>query len=77
MVFRVRTGGRFRLPLHLEWSGTIAHRWRDASDPHDLMGAYALVLTEGRVADMVCWVDPDLLAKYLPLVLLPRAHVAP
>lgn len=72
-----RPAGRFRLPLHLEWSGTSRSRWRDAIDPHDLLGAYTLVLTEGRVADMVCWVDPDLLARHLPLLALPRTHTRP
>lgn len=60
--------GRFRLPIHVEWSGTAGSRWRDPLNPQDVLGAYALLLEFGRVADIVCWVDPVVLGKFLFLV---------
>lgn len=64
-VFRPR--GRFRLGLHLNWSGTASARWFDAQDAGDVLESYSLVLTNGTAADAYTWIDPDLLARFLPL----------
>jgi transcriptional regulator with XRE-family HTH domain len=72
-----RPSGRFRLPLHIEWSGSDAERWRDAGDLDDLLTAYLLVLDEGRVADIVTWVDPVILAANFDRILWSRGHAQP
>lgn len=72
-----RPTGRFRLPLHIEWSGADGERWRDASDLDDLLTAYLLVLEEGRVSDIVTWVDPAILATHFDRVLWSRGRARP
>lgn len=64
-VFRPR--GRFRLGLHLNWSGTASARWFDAADAGDVLESYSLVLTNGTAADVCTWIDPELVARFLPL----------
>lgn len=64
-VFRPR--GRFRLGLHLNWSGSANARWFDAQDAGDVLESYSLVLTNGTAADAHTWIDPELLARFLPL----------
>ena len=64
-VFRPR--GRFRLGIHLNWSGSSSARWFDAEDASDVLECYSLVLTNGTAADLHTWIDPDLLARFLPL----------
>lgn len=66
--------GRFRLPLHLEWSGTAEQRWRHADDMPSLLMAYVIVMTEGRVSDMVRWIDPKILATHMDEVIWPRGY---
>lgn len=72
-----RPSGRFRLPLHIEWSGSDADRWRDARDRDDLLTAYLLVLDEGRASDIVTWVDPEVLAANFDRILWSRGHAQP
>jgi len=48
-VFRPR--GRFRLGIHLNWSGSSSARWFDAEDADDVLECYSLVLTNGTAAD--------------------------
>lgn len=69
--------GKFRLPLHIEWSGSDRSRWRDATNAYDLLDAYMLVLSEGRVADMVTWVDPAHLAGSFDEAPWPRSYRGP
>lgn len=64
-VFRPR--GQFRLGLHLNWTGGVQARWFDAADAGDILEAYSLVLTNGTAADVRTWIDPELLAEFLPL----------
>jgi len=64
-VFKPR--GRFRLGVHLNWSGTASARWFDAADAGDVLVFYSLVLTNGTAADARTWIDPELLARFLPL----------
>lgn len=64
-VFRPR--GRFRLGIHLNWSGSASARWFEAEDPGDVLESYSLVLTNGTAADARTWIDPELLARFLPL----------
>ena len=64
-MFRPR--GRFRLGIHLNWSGSASARWFEAEDPSDVLESYSLVLTNGTAADTRTWVDPELLARFLPL----------
>lgn len=64
-VFRPR--GRFRLGIHLNWSGGAGARWFDAEDPGDVLESYSLVLTNGTAADVRTWIDPELLSQFLPL----------
>lgn len=59
--------GRFRLGIHLNWSGSASARWFDAEDPGDVIESYSLVLTNGTSADARTWIDPELLARFLPL----------
>lgn len=59
--------GRFRLGIHLNWSGSSRARWFDAEDADDVLESYSLVLTNGTAADAHTWVDPELLARFLPL----------
>ncbi|KXO92803.1 hypothetical protein AXK56_22625 [Tsukamurella pulmonis] len=66
--------GRFRLPLHLEWSGTAEQRWRRADDLPSLLMAYVIVMTEGRVSDMIRWIDPKILAAHMDEVIWPRGY---
>lgn len=74
-VFRPR--GRFRLPLHLEWSGTDSQRWRDADDPFDVLDACVQVMSEGAAADIIAWVDPVVVAEHMDEILWPRGYRAP
>ena len=64
-MFRPR--GRFRLGIHLNWSGSANARWFDAEAADDVLEAYSLVLTNGTAADARTWIDPELLARFLPL----------
>lgn len=64
-VFRPR--GRFRLGIHLNWSGSANARWFDADDAGDVLECYSLVLTNGTAADARTWIEPELLARFLPL----------
>ena len=64
-VFRPR--GRFRLGIHLNWSGSASARWFDAEDAGDVLESYSLVLTNGTAADAHTWIEPELLARFLPL----------
>ncbi|WP_232211552.1 helix-turn-helix domain-containing protein, partial [Nocardioides sp. CF8] len=64
-VFRPR--GRFRLGIHLNWSGSASARWFDAEDAGDVIESYSLVLTNGTAADAHTWIEPELLARFLPL----------
>lgn len=64
-VFRPR--GRFRLGIHLNWSGSASARWFDAEDAGDVLESYSLVLTNGTAADVCTWIEPELLARFLPL----------
>lgn len=57
--------GRFRLPRHLEWSGTPEQRWRDGSRLDHLLRAYEQVMAVGRAQDIVTWVDPAVLAAHI------------
>lgn len=66
--------GRFRLPINLEWSGTPDLRWRDAADLQSLLIAYTIVMTEGRLRDMVRWIDPEILAAHADEVIWPRRY---
>lgn len=66
--------GRYRLPLHLDWSGTPASRWRSGSNPHHLIETYTLVIDEGRARDVVWWVDPGTLAEYWPIIPVARSR---
>ncbi len=59
--------GRFRLGIHLNWSGSASARWFDAADAGDVLESYSLVLTNGTAADARTWIDPELLARFLPL----------
>lgn len=72
-----RPTGHFRLPLHLEWSGSDKQRWRDASNLPVLLNAYTQVMVEGSVADIVTWVDPRVLAGNFDDVLWPRGYREP
>jgi transcriptional regulator with XRE-family HTH domain len=72
-----RPAGRFRLPLHLEWSGSDTRRWRDASNLSVLLNAYTQVMVEGSLADIVTWVDPTVLAANFDDVLWPRGYREP
>lgn len=72
-----RPTGRFRLPLHLEWSGSERSRWRNARDIDSLLTAYIQVMVEGSVADIVTWVDPKVLAANFDQVLWPRCYETP
>jgi hypothetical protein len=70
-----RPTGRFRLPLHLEWSGSARDRWRDADRLADLLGAYARVIDNGGAADAIRWLDPALAAAHwgeIPMALSRR-----
>lgn len=69
--------GKFRLPIHLEWSGTPGQRWRDATDIDSLMSAYTQAMVEGSIADIVTWIDPTVLADNADRVLWPRCYEAP
>lgn len=69
-----RPAKRFRLPLHLDWSGSSQSRWRDARDPEELLAAFAQVIDEGSVGDVVSWVDPEILSEFWPLVPIARSR---
>lgn len=69
--------GQFRLPLHLDWSGTPQQRWRDACDIDSVLMAYVQVMVDGSIADIVTWVDPKILARHADLVLWPRGYEQP
>jgi transcriptional regulator with XRE-family HTH domain len=62
-----RPHGRFRLGIHLNWSGSASARWFDAEDAGDVVECYSLVLTNGTAADAHTWIEPELLARFLPL----------
>lgn len=64
-AFRPR--GRFRLGIHLNWSGSASSRWFDAEDAGDVLEAYSLVLTNGTAADVHTWIEPELLTRFLSL----------
>ncbi|MCY7399536.1 MAG: helix-turn-helix domain-containing protein [Nocardioides sp.] len=64
-VFRPRD--RFRLGIHLNWSGSASARWFDAEDAGDVIESYSMVLTNGTAADAYTWIEPELLARFLPL----------
>ncbi len=68
--------GRFRLPLHLEWSGSDEQRWRDAGNLEDVLMAYKVVMTEGRIVDMVRWIDPEVVAAHVNDIIWPRGYEA-
>lgn len=72
-----RPTGRFRLPLHLEWSGEVGDRWRDATRLPDLVDAYAQVLDNGGAADVVRWVDPEIAAAHWEEIPLSRSRRGP
>lgn len=72
-----RPTSRFRLPLHLEWSGSEQSRWRDARVVDSLLAAYTQVIVEGSTADIVTWIDPKTLADNIDRVLWPRCYEAP
>lgn len=74
-AFRPRA--RFRLPLRLEWSGSDRQRWRNAADLDSLLTAYVQIMVEGTVADIVTWVDPEILAPNINRVVWPRLYQAP
>lgn len=74
-AFRPRA--RFRLPLRLEWSGSDRQRWRNAADIDSLLTAYVQIMVEGNVADIVTWVDPEILTPNINRVLWPRLYQAP
>ncbi len=38
-----------------------------AEDAGDVLESYSLVLTNGTAADAHTWIDPELLARFLPL----------
>ncbi|UUZ59872.1 hypothetical protein [Nocardioides sp. B-3] len=59
--------GRFRLGIHLNWSGSASARWFDAEDAGDVLESYSPVLTNGTAADVRTRVDPEVLARFLPL----------
>ena len=63
----VRPNARFRLGIHLNWSGSASARWFDAKDAGDVIESYSLVLTNGTAVDAHTWIDPELLARFLPL----------
>ncbi|UUZ60973.1 hypothetical protein [Nocardioides sp. B-3] len=44
--------GRFRLGIHLNWSGSANARWFDAEDAGDVLESYSPVLTNGTAADV-------------------------
>lgn len=69
-VFEPRA--RFRLPQRLEWSGSPRQRWRDARDIDRLLGAYEIVIANGRAQDMVLWVDLRVLARNIGRMFWPR-----
>ena len=69
--------GRFRLPIHLDWSGPASSRWRDAAVIKDLLAAYTQIMVEGGVADIVTWIDPTVLAGNVDQVLWPRCYEDP
>jgi len=64
--------GRFRLPDHIDWSGTKRSRWRDARTPADLVVAYTLVIDEGGVDDIARWVDAQFVVDHWDAMLIAR-----
>jgi transcriptional regulator with XRE-family HTH domain len=72
-----RPSGKFRLPLRIEWSGSDESRWRDAASAFDVLDAYVLVMSEGRISDIGAWVDPAVLARSVDDVLWPRGYRDP
>lgn len=66
--------GHWRLPVHLDWSS--GRTW-DLGDPDDRSVVCAIVLAEGKPADVRLWVDPDELAAHWADIYLPRHMVGP
>lgn len=67
--------GKFRLPVHLNWTGTATERILDGGDLYDRMHAYMLVLTNGRAQDIRAWVDLVELASNIDTVIGSRRHI--
>jgi len=66
-------GGSVELPLHVAWSGLRAY---DLDRPRQRMGLYRTVLAEGQHADLVAFLDRDLLlAQWPDLCTLISRHI--
>jgi len=68
--------GKFRLPLHIHWSGSDDARILDARISEDRLFAYTLVITHGRPRDIRVWVDLEDFADHFSEVIGSRRHLA-
>ena len=61
--------GRWRLPVHLEWS---TRSERDMGNFADRSRVYEIVLAEGKPSDIRIWIDRDELIEFGGTLMLPR-----